>query len=472
MNLARIARLSTPLGLAAIALSAAWAGAQSVKHDSIPSSIALRLPRSELRTLRNGMRVVAVQSHSLPVVAARLVTSADSVLDPVGKTGLAALTAAVMGEATRAKSARQVQDLQASLGTHVTPTSFTTSLRNFDAALALMAEFVQQPAFSADAIAQQKAVMLRRAATPSAGQIALRAFLRLTLGSDNPFVRFPDERSISASTLDDVAQFHRGYVEPRRATLIVVGDVPPERVFAAAEKRFGNWRAAGRTVTPSASTVPAPRTTTIYLVDAPGRNQAVAYVGQPLTSVDAAHGAALDVMATILGSSAGSRIQTELRDRRGYMYVGTPYTVTWDLIPRVSLLWGFASLNETKVDSALALWLGALRAAHETVPTAAEMEYGRNSRLGVTISKFETADSVANQFADAVRRGRAMDWLEPYARDLQQATPRDVLTAANHIDLEHLTILVAGNRKVIEPLLRAANIAPVIVVDENGRPIS
>jgi hypothetical protein len=49
-------------------------------------------------------------------------------------------------------------------------------------------------------------------------------------------------------------------------------------------------------------------------------------------------------------------------------------------------------------------------------------------------------------------------------------TTADVAAAAKRfVDASHTIIVVVGDRSVIEAPLRAANIAPVVIVDENGK---
>jgi zinc protease len=71
-----------------------------------------------------------------------------------------------------------------------------------------------------------------------------------------------------------------------------------------------------------------------------------------------------------------------------------------------------------------------------------------------------------------VRDGLRLDYFDQYATRMTSVTATDVAAAASkYVDLEHLIIVVTGDRATIEPALRAANIAPVVVVDANGKPI-
>jgi zinc protease len=80
---------------------------------------------------------------------------------------------------------------------------------------------------------------------------------------------------------------------------------------------------------------------------------------------------------------------------------------------------------------------------------------------------------VATRLAEIVRDRLPTDYLERYAAGVSGVTPKDVAAAASkYIDADHLVIVVTGDRKVLEPALKALNIAPVVVVDGNGKPIS
>jgi predicted Zn-dependent peptidase len=86
--------------------------------------------------------------------------------------------------------------------------------------------------------------------------------------------------------------------------------------------------------------------------------------------------------------------------------------------------------------------------------------------------RIDGPDSLAARVAEMVRDHLPFDYVDRYAARMGSVAPSDVAAAASkYIDLEHLIIVVTGDRATIEPALRAANIAPVVVVDPNGKPI-
>jgi predicted Zn-dependent peptidase len=214
-----------------------------------------------------------------------------------------------------------------------------------------------------------------------------------------------------------------------------------------------------------------PRATTIYLLDRPGAQQSYAFVGTLGPDRAAPDFAALEVLAPILGASSGSRLAQNLRERHSYMYSGTPAAVTWRRGTTPSVIGGSAAVGTAKTDSALIEWLGELRGAVQRQPTEQEMVLARGALTGALPAQTETDDLVANRVMSMLQNDVPLDFYNSYGTRIAAVTPARVSAAAGkYLDASRLVIVVAGDRKTLEPALRAANIAPVVIVDERGRP--
>src|SRR3546814_2538226 len=78
--------------------------------------VAVTVPNPVEVTLANGMRVVTVAKHDLPLVTATVVSESGGALDPVGRAGLASLTAGLMTKGTATRSATDIANQIESLG--------------------------------------------------------------------------------------------------------------------------------------------------------------------------------------------------------------------------------------------------------------------------------------------------------------------------------------------------------------------
>src|SRR5207245_259036 len=91
--------------------------------------------------------------------------------------------------------------------------------------------------------------------------------------------------------------------------------------------------------------------------------------------------------------------------------------------------------------------------------TPEEMTFAKNQLVAALPVRIETNDNAADAIADAMRSGAGLAYYSDYARRVQSVTEREVSNAARtYFDLDHMVIVVAGDRKVIEPVLQAANL--------------
>jgi zinc protease len=159
----------------------------------------------------------------------RVVLGADSTLDPPGKEGLFAVTMGATREATTTLTADGLAAAAADIGTTITPTSFTTTVGSFPAALSIMGEMLTAPSFDSAVVERRKAVQMaaarRVAQTPSSPPRHL--FYQLLYGAADPYTRslIPTEASVRSITRDDVRAFYDQFISPRVTTLVIAGDV-------------------------------------------------------------------------------------------------------------------------------------------------------------------------------------------------------------------------------------------------------
>jgi zinc protease len=463
------------LRIASLALAgqAAAQGLDRTKRPVADAPAPFGFPKMETRRLSNGLLVVVIENHSLPLVAVRAVVPADSLDDPIGKEGLFALISGMLSEGTTTRTGDEIANAIAALGNAVSPSRFTTIPDNLAPSLELMADMLMHPTFPDSALTRLKtslaAAKLRDLQTPAT--IPNRVFLSHLYGPSHQIARAVSatQASIASITRADVQRYYQAYYRPVRTTLVIVGDVRSADAFALASKHFGSWRSPGE-VPSLAIPTHAVSPTTIYLIDRPGAQQSYVFVGGLGPARSSNDFAALEAMAPILGSSVSSRLLDNLRERHGFVYAGTPFAVVWRRDPFPSLLGGSAAVASAKIDSALMAWLGELRGMAQRPPTPDEMRLARGWLVDALPAQIETDDLIANRVMSMLQTGAPLDFYNSYGRRIEAVTSAEVsAAAAKYIDSSHLVIVVAGDRKVVEPVLRAANIAPIVVVDDAGK---
>jgi predicted Zn-dependent peptidase len=471
--------------LALLATLALPAGAQGVrkepppldrsKRPAAPPAAAFTFPTIERRTLPNGLEVAVVENHELPVVAVRVVSELGPLVEPAGKEGLTQILGAMLREGTATMTADQLAEAFADLGNGVNPGGFTTITRNLDRSLELLGDMLMHPAFPQAALDRQKANLaanLQRA-REQPGFVAQRIFSTIVYGAGHPYERAATDQSVAAITRDDLVRFHAEYARPQNTRLVIVGDVTAASVLPRVERALGAWAKGGTTVSYEIPTPKGAGKTTIYLFDRPNSPQSVITMGQvgPSRTTDDFY--ALEVMNTVLGQLSGSRLSQNLREKHAYTY-GINSFWQWRRAPEPATFLGSSSVVAAKTDSAVIEWVRELRGIRGERPvTDRELDFARTNRVAGLPASMESNDQVADAVANLLRNNLPADYYQQYVRRVAAITGADVATVATkYVDPENTAIVIVGDRKVIEPGLRAANVAPVVIVDENGKVMS
>ena len=422
---------------------------------------------------------VIVEQHELPVVDVTLVVRSGSEADPADKKGLATMTANLLDQGAGGRDAlaiaEQVGFLAIRLFTQSTFDRSTVSLHStrasLDSAMSLMADVVLRPTFSqADFDRNRNARLTALLQEADRGPaLADRAFAAIVYGDAHPYGNSVSgtRESVEGITRDDVAAFWRTWYRPNNATLVIVGDLTVAEAERRARDAFGGWtRADVPTVTASAPA--APGTTGIYVVDKPGAAQSsfrIGSVGVPRSTSDYYP---LMVMNTALGGSFTSRLNQNLRETKGYTYgAGSSFSMRRMAGPFLAS----AEVATANTDSALFEFMKELRGIRDGVSDAELAKTKRYLQLGYA-DRFEATSDIAAQIAGLVPYDLPLSTLGALEAGIGRVTGGDVRRVANtYLDPSKLTIVIAGDRKTIEPKLRATKIAPVAIRDARGRPV-
>lgn len=445
------------------------------KPPALPATPALRVPPIIVRTLSNGIPVAVIEDHEIPIVRVSALVDASGLLDPADKDGLSSLTFAMLSEGTTTRTADQLADAFAELGTTVSPTGFLTLTSNLPRALDLMRDQLWNPAFpqaSLDRLRANRLTDLRRL-RDQPGYLASRVLANALYGHDHPYERTATEADLNAITRDDLVAFHHDYFRPQNVKLVVAGDVTPASAVAALERAFGAWPKGGRTASYDIPTPAAPAATTIYLYDRPNSAQSAISVGAIGPRRDVPEYYALDVANAALGGTFNSRINLNLRERHGYTY-GASSFFNYRRIPQIGSFNATTLVATTKTDSALIELMGELRGFGRDRPlTADEFAQAQASLVRSLPLNFESAAQVAGAALTILDNKLPLDYYAQLTGNYQRVTPATATAAAaRYLDPDHLAIVVVGDRRAIEGPLRAANLGPIVIVDENAKPVA
>jgi len=288
------------------------------------------VPAPAERTLANGLHVVVAERPGLPLVSAELVIRSGAESDPPDLAGAMSLTARLLTQGTTTRSATeiaaQVESLGATLsaetGWEATTVRLATLSANAGAAFELMADVARRPKFEAEELERLKRQSLDdlKLALEEPGAVARAVARRLVFG-DSPYAHPPGGTvaSMPRMTPEAIASRHAHAFTPKNAVLIIAGRMAPSDGFALAEKVFGDWIGPPPPdhPTPPDSPSAAPR---MVLIDMPEAGQAAVSVTRLAPARRAPGFAAGEVANGVLGGGYSSRLNQEIRVRRGLSY--------------------------------------------------------------------------------------------------------------------------------------------------------
>ncbi len=491
----RMAVRGAPLALALIAgLGAAPVAAQKapatpvrpVAFDRtvIPApgkTPELRVPAWTTTQLGNGAQLTVSRRANLPLVSFSIswIGGADQ-YEPADKTGLASVTAAMLMEGTTHRTGDQLSNDLQLLGTTVnTSIDDETGQMRFMAmkdklapTLAILEDMLVNPTFPADALERLRARYLVGLAQQKdrTSFLAQRIFPKVLYTTAHPYGRSVTEASLKAITRDDVVAFHRAFFTPAHAIITVVGDVDPAEVRATIERALAPWPAGGSVPSFDYPPLPAPKPTTIYLVDKPGAAQSSFAIGLPGPPRNTPDFFALQVLNTILGDQFQSRLNADIRERKGYSY-GVGSSFAFGKGPGAFRAGG--DIAGAKTDSALIEFMLQLKGIRGGIPvTDEELQTAKDLLVQGLPERFASVSSVNGSITVLYVDGLPVDYYQHVAENVRAVTKADLERVANrYVDVDHLAIVIVGDRKSIEAPLRATGIAPIQVLDIDGNPV-
>src|ERR1044071_9962879 len=308
--------------------------------------LKVKLPKAKEATLKNGLRVLVLENHRVPLVSMQMVIMSGGLSDPADQRGLASFTAALLREGTGKRSSKeiseQIDSLGASLAASASLSSFTSTVtasglvENLDQLMDIFADVVRNPKFPTDEVERYKSRTLASLqflrSNPS--YLAQERFNRAIYGNHPAALVAPPPESLKRTTTADLAKFHSTYYRPNNAMLTIVGDVKLKDVLAKIERAFGDWQKGD--VTPvEIPTVQAQPDARIYLIDRPGSVQTVLQIGNLGIRRNDPDYFPLLVMNKVVGGDAASRLFLNLREDHGYTYgayssfVSSKFPGTW-----------------------------------------------------------------------------------------------------------------------------------------------
>jgi zinc protease len=417
---------------------------------------AFKPPTAVRSKLKNGVQLLVVENHKLPIVSMALVVpGAGTAADPTGKGGLAAFTADLLDEGAGGLSpiaiAEETDRLGAGIGiatdVDAAYVSISTLAKTLEPTLELATKLLTQPAFEdkeADRVKGDRSTSLELRRDRPREVVALLvngAIYGSSSAYGHPGAGVREE--FKAITAADARTFYKEHWNPAVMTLVVVGDVDPKVLQAKLDAGLGAWKPAGVKRPGKLTATPAKITSHLLLVDRPAAAQSDVRFGLIGLVRKDPRFFAFEVYRTTLGDGFTSRLVQRLREQLGITY-GANASMDWR-IARGPFVIGTAIVTAS-TGQGISETLKMVEELTTTDVPAAELEKSKQNLIRALPARFETNAGTADAFAELALQGLPIDWYARYAAGIRKITAKDVKTVAKSVvPSKSLVVAIVGD---------------------------
>lgn len=423
------------------------------------------LPPLRTCKLSNGLVVYAVERHDIPIVSISLVARAGSEANDPNLSGVASFTAEMLREGTSSCSSLQIIEREQRIGStlqiacSVDDISIGVSSLNseIEPAIDLLADVCLNPRFDPEDIerirVRRRSVILRsRKYLPLVG---LDTFHEALYGGDHPYGAplNGDVYSNEHITGEHLTRFWRGFYAPNQASLIVTGDIRATQAFSLAERHFGHWSgSASMTAIPPVKRL---RAASLHVVNMCGAVQAYVAIGGPGIARSSKEYIPFRVLDNIFCGLFTSRINTHLRQNRGYTYSLDSILSFYN---NGGICGVAGAIDPGAIGFAVKYILEEMQEISLNPPTVEEMALAQNA-IGLSLAgAFETNQQIVRLISDIFTyRLDADDYQTMMARVSAVRAVDLRKLAERYYGHDSLLIVIVGDRFRVQSQLEALN---------------
>lgn len=428
-----------------------------------PPLKAVQIPKVEQFTLPNGIKVMILENHELPLASGSIRIRTGALLEPLDKAGLAGIVGQVLrsggtkkrsADALNTRLESMAASVEAGVGNESGSVGFSCLKENLDEVLELLKEVATEPAFSQDrfdlAITQAKSGISRRNDDP--GDIMGREYQNLLYGKDTAYGNNEEYATIGNIKREDLIAFHERYYFPANMTIAVYGDIDTAKVKAKLEQVFAGWNPQ-RPAVPAFPAVTKQKSAGVYVADKPDSEQtffSIGHLGGKLSDKDYA---ALAVMADILGGGFSSRLFQHIRSDKSLAY-------------NISASWNADYLHEgtftvsgstatANTEKAIAESIKEVKRMREEMVGPAELEAAKQRVENSFVFSFASPVQTLNRLMNYQYYGYPEDFITRYKDAVAKVTAQDILRVAKeYIKPEEFTIVAVGQTEQFADTLK------------------
>ncbi len=465
-------RTASTLLLAAVLALPAAAAAQATRADDLryPPLPRFDIPQPERVVLDNGVVVMLLEDHELPLMEATALVRGGSRLDPADRAGLARLGADVMrtggtqsmpGDALDDYLESRAASIEVRASEDHLQASLSALKADFPAVLRVFADVLRRPAFDARKleVARNQAIAEVARQNDEPGLLLAREFKKVVYGPDSPYGRTETFASLGKVRRDDLVAWHRETFHPDRLILGLVGDFQRDEALRRIRDAFGDWP-QGPAWKPADVPYRKQPSPGVWFARKDDVTQSFIMMGHLAGLRSDPDFYALEVLNQLFSGSFASRLVNDVRTRKGLAYaVQGQLDSGYD---HPGMAWIFVSTKTQTTGASIDALLEEARNLTAQPPTDEEVAKAKQALLSSFIFNYDTRREVLARQLTLEYFGYPLDWLARYRAAIEGVTTDQVRTAARRLRPEDFAIVVVGPAQGTDkPLTIYGKVTPI-----------
>jgi len=419
----------------------------------------LHMPPHEKYVLKNGLTVLLLEKHGVPMINLYAIVKTGSAADPAGEEGLASITAGLLRKGTKARTAQQfAADLDyiggtfdAEAGADFSSVSAEFLTKDLARGLELFSDALLHPTFpqgEAEKLLAQ-AVDGVRGAKDDPQQVLGLYYYGYLFGT-HPYGRPAggDEVSLQRIKRDAIVKFYETNYAPGDTLVAVAGEFNGAEMRKKLDDVFGGWptRTVAAPAIPAAAPVKAKR---LLLVDKPDATQTYFALGNVGIARNDPDRVAIRVVNTIFGGRFTSELNEALRVESGYTYGASSF---FDARKAPGPFGIFSFTKNETTTPALDLAVQVLQKLHKQGVTDEQLKSAKSYIKGQFPPNIETSRQLAQIIATHELYGLGDDEVNQLEARVDAVTPEIAKQVIQkHFPSENLVFVLIGKASAIGP---------------------
>lgn len=439
-----------------------------------PALNKIELPNIKKIQLDNGMRIYLLEDKTLPLIEASARIHGGSYLEPADKVGLGDLMGDLMRDGGTQKWApdeldEMLEGLGASLNSYADVISSGVNLMMLstkkELSVELLAEVMRRPRYDEarfeQAMIAYKSGISRR--NDNDASIAGREFGKMIYGSESPYARHAEYKTLGAISRNDLIDFHKKICRPDHVQLAVWGDFDTAEMLALIKKYFGDWK-KGTEKIPDFPKVDYKFDQRVGFVERADSKQSNVYLGHIGGNTLDPENSHRIVMNNILGVGFGSRLFNEVRSKHGLCY--SVYGVYTSNISYPGKFFCYVGTKGESTIKAINLIKSEIERMKTEEATEKELKSAKDRYLNSFVFNFESKGQIIQRMVYYDFFGLPKDFLNKQKEEVEGTTAADVKAAAQkYLKPEAMRVIVVGNPKSFDAPLETLNNGPITKID-------